>query len=60
MEIYIVLSKLLFNFDWSLCHEREGWMNQRTYTIWDKPPLMVNLTNSSYEKGCEGIMISFS
>ncbi|KAF2261395.1 benzoate 4-monooxygenase cytochrome P450 [Lojkania enalia] len=42
-EIRTILSKLLFNFDISLCQESEIWVDQKVYYLWDKRPLMMNL-----------------
>ncbi|KAJ5085466.1 hypothetical protein N7532_010237 [Penicillium argentinense] len=42
-EIRLILCKLLWNFDISLCTESKNWLNQEVYFLWDKPPLMVTL-----------------
>ncbi|KUL88969.1 hypothetical protein ZTR_06124 [Talaromyces verruculosus] len=43
-EMRLILSKVLWNFDLKLCKESENWTNQRSYTLWEKPPLMVEFT----------------
>ncbi|KAE8363758.1 cytochrome P450 [Aspergillus caelatus] len=45
MEMRLMLSKLLFNFDIVLTAESENWDRQRIFIIWDKPALMVRLTD---------------
>ncbi|KAF2280273.1 cytochrome P450 [Westerdykella ornata] len=42
-EMRLIISKVLYNFDLELCPESDNWMNQDTYIIWEKPPLMVKL-----------------
>ncbi|KAL1863707.1 hypothetical protein Plec18170_000545 [Paecilomyces lecythidis] len=46
-EIRLILCKLLFHFDIELCPESVNWINQEVYFLWDKPALMVNLTDRS-------------
>ncbi|KAF1810322.1 cytochrome P450 [Eremomyces bilateralis CBS 781.70] len=43
-EIRIILAKVLWNFDLTLCPESENWGDQKTYLMWDKPQLLVNAT----------------
>jgi hypothetical protein len=43
-EMRIILTKLLFNFDLSLCPESETWENHKVFLLWDKPPLMCQIT----------------
>lgn len=41
----LILAKVLWNFDLSLTEVSEGWAEtQRTYTLWEKPPLMVKIS----------------
>ncbi|KAK5241237.1 hypothetical protein LTR16_009591, partial [Cryomyces antarcticus] len=40
----LILSKVLCNFDLSLCEECENWAEQDVYVLWEKHPLLVNLT----------------
>ncbi|OLN87387.1 Isotrichodermin C-15 hydroxylase 21 [Colletotrichum chlorophyti] len=44
-EIRMILAKILWHFDISITPDNYDWINrQRIYTLWEKPPLMVNLT----------------
>lgn len=43
-EARLLLATLLLPFDVSLAEESQGWIHQRLHTLWEKPPLMVNLT----------------
>ncbi|GFF58286.1 probable sterigmatocystin biosynthesis P450 monooxygenase stcF [Aspergillus lentulus] len=42
-EMRLILARLLWNFDLELCEESLSWVDQRAYTIWEKPPLMCRL-----------------
>ncbi|KAF3009994.1 hypothetical protein E8E13_011362 [Curvularia kusanoi] len=42
-EMRLILTKLLYNFDLELCPESENWANQKTFSLWEKHPLMVKL-----------------
>lgn len=43
-ELRITMAKLLWHFDFELASPDEDWWNkQRTYLIWERLPLMVNL-----------------
>ncbi|KAF1970600.1 P450 monooxygenase, partial [Bimuria novae-zelandiae CBS 107.79] len=42
-EMQLILVKVLYNFDYELCPESEGWDDQRTFVVWEKGPLMVKL-----------------
>ncbi|KAH4228981.1 hypothetical protein HBI06_091500 [Parastagonospora nodorum] len=42
-EMRLLLSKVVYNFDFELCPESEGWTDQEVYTLWEKRPLMVKL-----------------
>ncbi|KAL4874936.1 cytochrome P450 [Aspergillus karnatakaensis] len=39
-EMRIVLARLLWNFDLELCEESQEWADQKSYALWDRPPLM--------------------
>lgn len=43
-EIRLILCKLLFHFDVALCPESARWADQEVYFLWDKPALMVQLS----------------
>lgn len=44
-EMRLILCKLLYNFNLALCPESTNWTNQKVYFIWDKPALLVTLTD---------------
>ncbi|KAK4934858.1 hypothetical protein LTR10_023977 [Elasticomyces elasticus] len=45
-EIRVIMSKLLYTYDLSLASESDtpDWPDQPTYSLWEKKPVMVNLT----------------
>ncbi|KAL8826308.1 MAG: hypothetical protein Q9191_003879 [Dirinaria sp. TL-2023a] len=45
LEIRLTLAKLLFHFDVELRPESDKWIDQSVYTLWEKPSLMVKLTD---------------
>lgn len=42
-EMRLILAKLLWNFDLTLCSESEKWSSQKIYLMWEKGPLFVRL-----------------
>jgi len=43
-EMRLVLTKLLWHFDFELADESRGWIErQRVFALWEKKPLMVSL-----------------
>lgn len=43
-EMRTILARLLWKFDIELCPESSQWTKgQKTYLVWDKPPLMCTL-----------------
>jgi cytochrome P450 len=42
-EMRLIMAKVLYNFDFDLCPESDDWLNQDSYTLWEKHPLMVKL-----------------
>ena len=43
-EIRLVLAKMLWNFDMSLHpNTKKDWFNQKVFTLWEKPPLHIEL-----------------
>lgn len=46
-EIRLVAAKLYFNFDLALCPESADWIEQKTYVLWEKKPLMCQLRAAS-------------
>ncbi|KAI9729630.1 MAG: hypothetical protein M1818_008477 [Claussenomyces sp. TS43310] len=43
MEMRLVLTRLLFNFDIKPTPAIQGWLKQKVFLLWDKPPLWVTL-----------------
>ena len=39
-EIRLIMAKVLYNFDIELYPESNDWLEQSTYALWDKKPLM--------------------
>jgi cytochrome P450 len=42
-QMRLVLANVLLHFDLELCDTTEDWLNQESYTLWDKKPLFVKL-----------------
>ncbi|EAU30964.1 conserved hypothetical protein [Aspergillus terreus NIH2624] len=42
-EMRLILARVLWNFDLELCEESLHWKDQKSYLLWDKPPLMCKL-----------------
>ncbi|KAM3418416.1 hypothetical protein BST61_g4405 [Cercospora zeina] len=49
-EMRLILSTVLHAFDLKLCAESEQWRDQKTYSIWEKKPLMVVLSPAKHER----------
>lgn len=45
-EIELVLTNILFNFDLELVDERGNWLEQDSYILWVKEPLMVKVKSA--------------
>lgn len=43
-EMRLLLSTVMLYFDMELCKESQAWNDQKVYLLWEKKPLMVNLT----------------
>ncbi|KAI8939232.1 hypothetical protein NX059_005058 [Plenodomus lindquistii] len=43
-EMRLILAKMLFNFDLELVNKEKDWMNQKVYTLWEKPGLDIKIT----------------
>ncbi|GKZ20922.1 hypothetical protein AbraIFM66951_003819 [Aspergillus brasiliensis] len=43
-EMRLILAKVLYHYDLTLAPESVGWENQKTWTLWQKNQLMVQLT----------------
>ena len=42
-EMRLILARVLWNFDLQLWEEIRGWMKQKSYGLWEKPPMFVRL-----------------
>ena len=42
-KMRLILARVLFNFDISLCDESRDWVNQRLWLVWEDKPLMCRL-----------------
>ncbi|PVI05829.1 cytochrome P450 [Periconia macrospinosa] len=40
-EMRIILATLIWHFDFELCPESEGWLNQKVHFLWVKPKLFL-------------------
>ncbi|KAJ5908632.1 Cytochrome monooxygenase lcsI [Penicillium taxi] len=47
-EIRLIAAKLLWSFDMTLDEASSGWNIQRSFHIWEKPPLMVKLSEAQH------------
>ncbi|KAJ5712657.1 hypothetical protein N7493_009125 [Penicillium malachiteum] len=43
VEMRLILSRLIFNFDLELAEPEFDWIDQKSYTLWEKMPLMAKL-----------------
>lgn len=43
-EMRLILARMIWNFDMELVPESQGWIDQLSYVVWDKPALKVKLT----------------
>ncbi|KAF4551111.1 Cytochrome P450-like protein 70 [Elsinoe fawcettii] len=43
-EMRVIFAKMLYNFELELMPESKNWFDQKMYTLWEKPALMVKLT----------------
>jgi len=48
-----ILARLLWHFDFELCEESKGWHNQRSFILWDKPPLWLKMSRRSNDVDVE-------
>ncbi|RMZ66223.1 cytochrome P450 [Pyrenophora seminiperda CCB06] len=51
LTIRSVLARLLWHFDWELCEESVGWHDQRSFILWDKPPLWLKISHKDDDGG---------
>lgn len=42
-EMKLILTRIIYNFDLELANPKDEWLEQNTYILWDKKPLMLNV-----------------
>ena len=47
-EMRLILSSVLYHFDIKLVDEKDIWVDQKNYELWEKKPLYLNLTPASH------------
>lgn len=48
----LILAKILYNFDISIDDDSRNWiLNQRSFTVWEKPALNIHLTPVAKKAG---------
>lgn len=45
-EMRLILTKVLFNFDLKLEPQSTDWSTQKSFSLWQRPPLMVQLNRA--------------
>ncbi|KAI2785510.1 cytochrome P450 [Daldinia loculata] len=51
-EMRLILAKILYNFDISIDDDSRNWiLNQRSFTVWEKPALNIHLTPVAKKAG---------
>lgn len=50
-EMHLILTKVLYNFDLKLEAESTDWSTQKSFSLWKRPPLLVQL-NRAGSTGC--------
>jgi cytochrome P450 len=48
-EVRAILARIIFSFDMELCPETGNWEDQKTYVVWEKRELMVQLRNRKFK-----------
>jgi cytochrome P450 len=43
-EMRLILASVILRFDFQLCDESRDWLDQRTFVLWRKTPLMCEVT----------------
>jgi len=39
----LILARMLWNFDFERSPRAEGWLQQKSYIIWERPPLWIKV-----------------
>ncbi|KAK8242211.1 isotrichodermin C-15 hydroxylase [Phyllosticta capitalensis] len=48
-EMRVILARVLYDFDIEMCDPDFPWLDQRLYTLWEKPALNVKLTPVAHD-----------
>lgn len=48
LELRAILANLLWHFDMELVDKTQKWDEQKVFVLWDKPALMVRLTERKH------------
>lgn len=51
-EMRLILTKVLWSFDLDLQPESLDWSDQRSYSLWSRPALLVKLLRAGAKKCC--------
>jgi hypothetical protein len=43
-EMRVIITRLIWNFDLALDERSRNWLDQKMFTMWEKPDLLVKLT----------------
>lgn len=43
-EMRLIISRLIYNFDFELCVESRNWIDQKAFFVWEREALMVRLS----------------
>jgi cytochrome P450 len=51
LELRLIVAKTVLAFDMELLEESTNWIDQRTYTLWEKKPLMCKISPARENSG---------
>ncbi|KAG8631997.1 hypothetical protein KVT40_001137 [Elsinoe batatas] len=54
-EMRVIFAKILYNFELELMPESANWIDQKMYTLWEKPKLMVKFTPAKKREGAAAL-----
>ena len=44
----LIIARVIWNFDMELAPESQGWIDQLSFVVWEKPELRVKLTPAAH------------
>jgi hypothetical protein len=47
-EMRLILTKVLYNFDLKLEVESADWSTQKSFSLWKRPPLMIQVNRAGH------------